>query len=69
MSEWPISLEEGLGKVCKFKPEVFKLATLRRKDIVEAAESNGISPDAFINEINRVSSIVDPFVKTAKSQS
>lgn len=53
-ADWPSFLENDMekhwGENCVL---VYELAPLRRKDISEAAEANGLDPIEFLKEINR----------------
>lgn len=54
-ADWPLSLEQNLE--CLWGKEnigVYELAPLRRIDIVSAAETYGIDPEAFINAVRQV---------------
>lgn len=54
-ADWPNSLEDGLRQLWgKDEVRVYELAPLRRVDIVEAAKANGLEPDAFLREIDRM---------------
>lgn len=51
---WQPSLEEGLKEIWERDTiEVYELAPLRRRDIVEAVETRGLSADEFIKEVER----------------
>ncbi len=50
---WPRVLEEGLKELWgKDFVGVYELVPLRRVDVREAANANGIDPDAFLQEVN-----------------
>jgi predicted NACHT family NTPase len=53
-AEWPSNLENGLLELWgKDHCAAYELAPLRRQDVREAAESNNLDPDKFLQEINR----------------
>jgi len=53
-ADWPIHLEEGLRKLWgDGAVGVYELTPLRRVDILEAADANGLDPDMFLREIDR----------------
>ena len=50
---WPSTLEETLCSLWgKDLVEVYELAPLRRKDVIEAAKANGVNADAFLREVD-----------------
>jgi len=50
---WPIVLENGLRSLWgKENFEAYELVPLRRADVIEAAEKNGLDPDSFLIEID-----------------
>jgi predicted NACHT family NTPase len=53
-ADWPISLEEGLRKIWgDGVVGVYELVPLRRVDVIEAANTNGLDPNTFLREIDR----------------
>jgi predicted NACHT family NTPase len=53
IAEWPRSLETKLGQLWDGNTlKVYKLAYLRKIDVIEAARINGLTPEAFLNEID-----------------
>ena len=57
-ADWPNSLEKALTELCGEQAvKVYELAPLRRVDIIEAARANGLSPDAFIEAIDRAGAV------------
>lgn len=50
-TEWPISLENGLKELFKENLRIYYLAPLRKEDVIEASNLEGIQSDAFIKEI------------------
>lgn len=52
-ADWPISLEEGLRKLWgDGVVGVYELVPLRRVDVIEAANTNGLDPNTFLREID-----------------
>jgi predicted NACHT family NTPase len=50
---WPTTLEETLRSLWgKDFVEVYELAPLRRRDVVEAAQAKGVDADAFLREVD-----------------
>jgi predicted NACHT family NTPase len=50
---WPNTLEETLRSLWgKDFVEVYELAPLRRRDVVEAAQADGVDADAFLREVD-----------------
>ena len=56
-AELPNMLEEGLKEIWKNESEIYELVPLRRRDVIEAAESNGIVPDVFLEEVDKVNAV------------
>lgn len=53
-ADWPNSLENRLKQLWgKDAVGAYELAPLRRVDVVEAAKSSGLDPEAFLEEIDR----------------
>jgi predicted NACHT family NTPase len=53
-ADWPDVLESGLREVWgKDAVQVYEIAPLRRKDIVEAADAEGLNVDGFLREIDQ----------------
>src|SRR5262249_5577952 len=53
-AEWPSTLEEGLKEIWgETNFRIYQLAPLLRKNVVAAAEMDGIEPSAFNNEIEK----------------
>lgn len=54
-ADWPISLEHNLERLWgQDAVGVYELAPLQRRDIVEAARANGLPPDDFLAEVDRM---------------
>lgn len=54
-ADWPNSLEEGLRQFWgSDNVGIYELAPLRRIDVTEAAKANGINPEEFLAEIDRM---------------
>jgi len=54
-ADWPNDLEQGLLNIWgKDSVKVFELAYLQRRDVIEAAQANGLDPASFLKEIDRV---------------
>ncbi|MGO9689915.1 MAG: NACHT domain-containing protein, partial [Syntrophobacteraceae bacterium] len=57
-AEWPIILEEGLIEIWgQDSVAAYELTPLRRIDAIAAAEANGIDPENFQQEIDRVDAV------------
>lgn len=56
--DWPNYLEEGLLQLWgKDSVAAYELAPLRRRDVREAAENNGMDPGMFLREVDRVGAV------------
>lgn len=54
-ADWPNDLEQGVyGIWGKDSVKIYELAPLRWQDVIEAAQVNGLDPEAFLKEIDRV---------------
>lgn len=54
-ADWPISLEDSLRRLWgQDAVGVYELAPLQREDIAEAARANGLPPDVFLAEVDRM---------------
>ena len=54
-AEWPLGLEENLKSIFgKDNLKIYELLPLRRKDVVEAAEINGLDSSVFLKEIDKM---------------
>ena len=54
-ADWPNGLEEGLKQLWgNHGVEVYELCPLCRGDVIEAAKANGLKPDSFLHEIDRM---------------
>ena len=54
-ADWPNSLEKGLrGLRGENSVGVYELTPLRRIDVIEAAKANGLNPEEFLPEIDRM---------------
>jgi hypothetical protein len=54
-AEWPADFETGLRELWDHAGvEVFELAPLRRRDVAEYVRNEGLDPDAFLDEVQRV---------------
>lgn len=54
-ADWPVLLEAGLRKLWGSENvQVYRLAPLRYADVIEAAHVNGVDPDAFLREVERL---------------
>ncbi|MEN9938534.1 MAG: hypothetical protein RLZZ387_5113 [Chloroflexota bacterium] len=54
-TDWPTPLEAGLRKLWGSENvQVYRLAPLRYADVIEAAHVNGVDPDAFLREVERM---------------
>ena len=57
-ADWPNSLEKALTELWGEQAvKVYELAPLRRVDVIEAAKAKGLSPDAFIEAIDRAGAV------------
>lgn len=56
-AEWPNGLESELRQLWHDAFEVYELSPLRRKDVIEAANSNDLDSRAFLEEIDRMEAV------------
>lgn len=54
-ADWPSPLEAGFRKLWGTENvSVYRLAPLRYTDVIEAAHANGVDPDVFLREVERM---------------
>lgn len=54
-ADWPNSLEIGLTELWgKDAVGIYELVQLRRVDVIEAVKTNGLDPEAFLSEVDRM---------------
>ncbi len=57
-ADWPMTIEDGLIQLWgKDVVGVYELTPLRRGDVAEAAKANGLDPEAFLREIDRMEAV------------
>src|SRR6266699_374372 len=57
-AEWPGTFEEQLLELWSHaNVQVFRLAPLRREDVLEAARANGLDADLFLGEVDRKAAV------------
>src|SRR5712692_106664 len=58
VAEWPNTFEEQLLELWSHaNVQVFRLAPLRREDVLEAARANGLDADLFLGEVDRKAAV------------